>query len=277
MRFAALLGILVAIGSASAETQSPTSPKVAIIPGVAVNIDTPRVDALAEQMAEALTAELVVEAVGGLTVRRQLPAEGVPADCVAKPECVADVAKRTGATELLFVVMVDAGGTIQVDSTWVDPATGRSETRPAIDIAVLGEAKARFTGAAKQLLPGASVRAKSQPGIGGTMTKEIPRHFTAASYATAGIAVVGLGVGIGFAIRTKGLFDDCNKPDAPCTDAQEDKIRTSALIADVGWAAFLGGAVATAILYATSGSESRLVITPEAERGGVTLTAVGRF
>lgn len=256
--------------------------KVAIVPGVAVNMDAARVDALSQDMAAALEAELEIDAVGGLEVRRQLPADGVPPDCVATPACVADVATRTGASQLLFVVMVDtgSGGAVQIDTTWVDPATGKSASRPAIDIAVLAEAKSRFAAAATQLLPDAPVRAKPVPGggIGNTkMTKEIPRHFTTASYITAGVAVVGLGVGIGFGIRTRGLYKDCDQESAPCSDADEDKIRNSALIADIGWVAALGGAVATAVLYATSGSESRLVVSPTAEGGGMTLTAVGRF
>jgi hypothetical protein len=90
-----------------------------------------------------------------------------------------------------------------------------------------------------------------------------------ASYITAGVAVIGLGIGIGFGLEAKGLYSDCDEQMSPCTDAQKDKIRNSALIADIGYLAALGGAVATAILYATSDSESRLVVSPSAEGGGV--------
>ena len=274
--WALVSGLLILSSTAVAEPKL----KVAVVPGVAVNIDAARVDALSRDMADALEAELDIDAIGGLEVRRLLPPEGLPADCVASAACVADVGKRTGAAELLFVVMVDAGGAMQIDTTWVDPKTNKQASRPAIDIAVLTEAKARFASAAKTLLPDAPVRPKPKTGgIDGKMTEAVPRHFTTTSWITTGVAVAGLGVGIGFAIRTKGLYDDCDVAGAPCDGtSKEDKIRTSALIADLGFVAALGGAVATAILYATSGSESKLVVAPNAEGGGgVSLTAIGRF
>ena len=113
-------------------------------------------------------------------------------------------------------------------------------------------------------------------GIDGETFRKIPRHFTVPAYITAGVAVVGLGIGIGFGFRTKGLYEDCDEQMAMCTDSQKDKIRNNALIADLGYLAALGGAVATAILYATSGSESRLIVNPNAE-GGAGVTYVGRF
>jgi hypothetical protein len=107
----------------------------------------------------------------------------------------------------------------------------------------------------------------------------VPRHFTTTSWITAGVAVVGLGVGIGFGLRTRGMFDDCDQTFAPCSSGQEDKIRNSALIADLGFIAAVGGAVATAVLFATSGRESRLVVSPSIEGpgNGVSVTAMGRF
>src|SRR3954452_5022602 len=81
--------------------------KVAVVPGIAVNLDAARVDALSQDLADALATELDIDAIGGLEVRRQLPPDGIPPDCVATPSCVADVAKRVSANQLLFVVMVD--------------------------------------------------------------------------------------------------------------------------------------------------------------------------
>jgi hypothetical protein len=276
-RAAILVGCLLCLASpAIADTRI----KVAIIPGVAVNLDPARVDALSQDLATALETELDIDAVGGLEVRRKLPPDGLPVDCVATPACVNDVAQRTGANQLLFVVMVDTGGNgaVQIDSTWIDPASGQRAQRPAMDIAVINEAKTKFQASATVLLPDAPVRPKPKQGGGmnGRMTQEIPRHFTLTSYATAGVAVVGLGVGIGFGLKARSLYNDCDEQMTPCTDGQKDKIRTRALIADIGYVAALGGAVATAILYATSGSESRLVVSPNAEGGGGVMY-VGRF
>src|SRR5689334_15441276 len=106
-RVAILVGCLLCVTSPAFADERI---KVAIIPGVAVNLDPARVDALSQDLANALQTVLDVDAVGGLEVRRKLPPDGLPVDCVATPACLADVAKRTGANQLLFVVMVDTGG-----------------------------------------------------------------------------------------------------------------------------------------------------------------------
>jgi hypothetical protein len=277
-RAALVAGVcLLAFASPAAADTPPPQLRVAVVPGVAVNIDAARVDALSLDLATALATELEVEAIGGLEVRRRLPADGLPPDCVATPACTIDVARRLDVQQLLFVVMVDAGGAVQIDSTWVEPTTGKSISRPAIDIANNAEAKSRFASSATSLLPDAPVRPKPKnTGIDGETFRKIPRHFTVPSYITAGVAVVGLGIGIGFGIKAKGLYEDCDEQMAVCTDSQKDKIRNNALIADLGYIAALGGVVATAILYATSGSESRLIVNPNAE-GGAGVTYVGRF
>src|SRR5215475_258629 len=115
MRAMMLAVMLAALpGLASAERAAL---KVAVVPGIVVNLAPARVDALTQEMAEAL---------------------------------IADVARRLEAQQLLFVVVIDtgSGGAIQIDSTWVDPVAHKSASRPAIDIAVLGDAKARFAVAA---------------------------------------------------------------------------------------------------------------------------------
>src|SRR5947209_18051461 len=97
--------LVLALGAAKAAAD-PAAPRVAVVPGIAVNLDAAKVDALSQDLAQALSSQLVVDAFGGLEVRRQLPSEGLAADCVSNPTCTADVAKRTGAAQLLFVVLV---------------------------------------------------------------------------------------------------------------------------------------------------------------------------
>src|SRR5260221_14571144 len=91
--------IILALGAAHAAADP--APRVAVVPGIAVNLDAAKADALSQDLAEALTSQLMVDAVGGLEVRRQLPPDGLPADCVSNAACTADVAKRTGAAQLL--------------------------------------------------------------------------------------------------------------------------------------------------------------------------------
>src|SRR5262245_51962671 len=127
-RYLTLCAVMLALPSIA----SANRVKVGVVPGIAVNLDAARVDALSQDLAEALSTELDVDAIGGLEVRRRLPITGLPPDCVANQACIADVAKRLDAQQLLFVVMVDTGsnGAIQVDSTWVDPAAHKSSARP---------------------------------------------------------------------------------------------------------------------------------------------------
>lgn len=271
-------------GSAAAETVAPdaTPPlRVAIVPGIAVNLDAARVDALSQDLAEALNAELIVEARGGLEVRRRLPVDGLPPDCVATPACIVDVARRLDVDQLLFVVMVDtgSGGAVQIDSTWVDPASGKSASRPALDIATVSEARPRFLAAARQLLPEAPVRPKPKGGLGfdGKMTPEIPRHFTTPAKITAAVTVIGIGVGIGFGLSARSSYRACDDDPPSCGDDRRDSIRTRALAADAGWLIAAAGAIATGILFGTSGKESVLRVEPAPSGSGVSFAAVGRF
>jgi hypothetical protein len=257
--------------------------KVAVVPGIAVNLDAARVDALSQDMADGLVSELDVDAVGGLEVRRQLPADGLPPDCVTTPACTADVAKRTGAQQLLFVVMVDsgAGGAVQVDTTWVEPGTGKSASRPPIDLTstIDADAKAKFEAAATRLLPDAPVKKTTsntttiiQPALVGGA----PRHFTTPALITGGAAVVGLGVWAVFGLQARSKYNDCNDHAATCTDSQKSTIRNYDHVADAGLAIGVVGAIATTVLYATSGKEPHLEVAPNAN-GGATVSAFGRF
>ena len=273
---AQVLTILAA--AASLAEADPTPLKVAVVPGIAVNVDAARVDALGQDLADALSAQLLVEAAGGLEVRRQLPIEGLPADCITKPACTVDVARRLGASQLLFVVIVDtgSGGAVQIDSTWIEPATGKSASRPAIDLAPGADPKSRFLAAAHGLFPDAPVRPKAK-GVDGKMTATVGRHYTTPAKIMTGVAVAGLGLGLGFGLAARSQYSACDtEPMAPVgCDEKHDSIRRRALLADIGFGIAIGGAVATIVLIATSGKESRLVVEPTPQ--GVAVSALGRF
>jgi hypothetical protein len=274
MRLAVLAAIVLV--APTAEAGAP-KPRIGVVSGLAVNVDTARADALAQDLSNALAQELEVDAIGGLDVRRRLP-EQLPAECVSTPACIADVAQRLGATQLLFVVFVDSG-TLQVDSTWVDVATGKSMSRPPIDVAAGSDPKAKFAASATQLLPDAKVRSKVsttilKQGQFGKMTPDVPRHFTTWSVATTAIAGVGVAVGIGFGLDARAKYNGCESSLA-CGVGARDGIRHVALIADAGYLVAVAAAVATGILFGTSGSESHLVVAPA--EGGATVGAQGRF
>jgi hypothetical protein len=273
-----VLAVALALLPRPASADRPRA-KVAVVPGIVVNLAAARVDALTQELAEALQAELEVEAIGGVEVRRRLPPAGLPVDCVASERCIADVARRLEAEQLLFVVLIDTGssGAIQVDSTWVDPVAHRSASRPAIDIVVIADARSRFAAAAPQLLPDAPVRHKPGGGLG-RMSDPVSRHFTVPSYITTGATVVGLGVGLSLGLDARTRYTDCTaqaRDGTACSQSRKDTIRRIALVADAGWVLALGGTIATAILYATSGEASHVIVEPVP--GGAAVTASGRF
>ena len=282
MRALILVVILAALPRiASADPVRPKQrAKVAVVPGIVVNLDPARVDALTQDMAEALSSQLEVDALGGIEVRRRLPPGGLASSCIASEPCIADVARRLDAQQLLFVVLIDtgAGGAIQIDSTWVDPVAHRSASRPAIDIASVGDAKARFTAMAQQLLPDAPVVPRPRGASLGRMSDPVPRHFTVAGYIATGSVVAGLSVGIALGLDTRSRYQDCTDQahaGTACSTSRKDAIRRLALIADAGWAVAIGGTIAAAVLYATSGEASHVVVEPLP--GGAAVSATGRF
>lgn len=281
LRVSALLLVLCATASAQ-----PTAPKVrvAVIPGVAVNIGPTRVDALTQDLADALDAELIVDALGGLEVRRELSAD-LPADCVTQPACVQQVAKATGAQQLLFVVMVDAGGdAISIDVTWVDPATGKNVSRPPVSLTNTSDvdAKAKFQLAATSLLPDLPLKPKPKTvavGIAGQVVAGTPRHVTVPAIITAGTTLVGVGMWIGFGLDARSKYNGCQSSLAmgiDCTQGRRNAISHLDLAADIGWGVALASAIATGVLYMTSGESTHLIVAPS-EGTGASVLAVGRF
>ncbi len=270
--------LVAALALATAPQVAAGEPiKVAVVPGLAVNVDSARVDALCQDLAEALVSELVVEAAGGLEVRRQLH-EGLPPDCVATPACTAGVSKATGASQLLFVVIVDSGttGSVQVDTTWVDAATGHAASRPAIALTSTADsdAKAKFATYAKQLLPDAPVRPKPKLGITNLVGGR-PRHVTRAQVLVASAGVVGLGVMVGFGLEAGSHYRACNADPNNCDKNERSTISNLALTSDIGLAVAASAAIATAILYATSAEAPH--VAPMATPGGAGVSWTGRF
>jgi hypothetical protein len=277
--------VLVLALASTADADAPKKgPRVVVVPVAAVNLDAQRVDALAADLAEGLSAELEVDAIGGLDVRRVLRAD-LPADCASQPACAADVARATGAQQILFVAMVDAGGSgsLQVDATWVEMSTGKNEGRPSVSLtsSIDADAKARFREAATKFLPEATVRAKPRLGsavsVDGQFVDGKPRHVTLPAMITGGVAIVGLGVGIGFGLSARSAYNACEANKNTCTDAQKDTIRHHDLYADLGWVAAVGAAIASGVIFATSAESPHVIAAPAETGAGGSVFYVGRF
>ena len=269
MRIAgALLAIAVSAATAAADPH-----RVAVIASVEVNVDAQRAEALTGTLADALRDKLVIDAIGGVDVTRRLPDGGLPDDCVAQPACIAQIGARLEADQLLFLVIVQVGHTIQLDSTWADVATGKTIARPTVNLADDAQAGKVFGDAATKLLPDAALRPSRTLVIHEGDTTA-PRRMSSLSWATGGIAIAALGGAIGFGWSAHGAFSACNHPEMACTSDQISAVHTKAVIADATGALAIAAGVATAVLYWRSGGEP-ISVTPAP--GGATVSLGGRF
>ncbi len=142
---------LLCLGPATAQAEKG---RVGVVVNLSVNMEKGESTALATTLGDALRGALEIDVVAGNEVERRMPANGVPQECIAEAACVADMAERLDATQLLFLVVVRVGARVQIDTTWVDVASGRKAARDAILIEDSGSSVNEiFSDAAVKLLP----------------------------------------------------------------------------------------------------------------------------
>jgi hypothetical protein len=282
-RLAALLiGGGLAVGARDARAEQPASLRVAIVPTVAVNLDATRVDALGQDLADALQAELYVEAVGGIEVRRAIRPD-LPADCATTPACASEAAKATNAQRVLFVVMVETGsnGAAQIDVTEVDPASGKSTSRPGVSLTstIDADAKAKFREVSATLMPDATPRPKPKAqgavALHGDLVDGKPRHLTTPAIVTGATALVGTATTIIFGLEARSKYNACQAIANTCTQDMKDSVSHYALASDFSWGIAAAAVIATGIIYATSAESPHVVAAPV--EGGAAVSWSGRF
>jgi hypothetical protein len=282
-----------------ASARADKAPRVGVVVSVQVNLKKAEVQQISQSLGRALRQRLVVDVVAGSEAMRRLPSEGVSESCVVDETCIKDTAQRLSADELLFLVAVRVGNRIQVDSTWVDPANGRSASRPKVVMVKLDEAEARFSDAASLILPDAEVRATAQLGdeggqeragqggrAGTVIIRTTPRHMTWPAWATLGATVILGGTAAGYAIATRNEFNNlkerCVAEMMSCQEdvykPARDSVHSKAITADVLTGLAIAGGVTTAILYFTSGGDiERVPVAAQALRLKVDPASRGTF
>jgi hypothetical protein len=278
---AALAVLLVgAAGPALAES------RVGIVVATRVNLDEGEADRLAARLGEALRRELEVDVIAGAEARRRLPPDGIPEDCVARPDCVRDVATRLDGHELLFLFLARIGPRVQIDVTWADPGSGTVTSRAAVVVQEsAGREDQALAVAPRQLLPSARPRAShhaeatAASGGGGSPlsgpapqppaapvgfaegleAREGGRRITIPVVVAGAVAAAALGTGLGFAIAARQDYDSldedgCARMVCAGVEGRIDHMERRALVADVLFAtAGIAGATGV-ILYLRSGS-----------------------
>ncbi|MBK9033518.1 MAG: hypothetical protein IPL61_20000 [Myxococcales bacterium] len=235
----------------AARAQAPATTRVAVIVDLVANVTPDRATELGGAVADALERALVVDATGGADVARRLPAEGVPDDCVAEAACIASLAHRLDATELLFLAIVQVGTTVQIDATWASAATGETRSRPRIDLEADARAGEVFAAAAERLLP--HVEHRSAVVIAPPPRPTEPRRrMTTATWALGGGAVAALAGSVGLGLSARATYQRCDSDPDRCDADDRAGLRTRAVVADVLGAGALVAGGAALVLYLRS-------------------------
>lgn len=246
---------LALIGLLAAGTAQGAERPAAVVPLLTVNLAADEADAITGAIAEGLERAGAGRVRGGREVRRRLPPEGLPPDCPARPDCVADLEDRLEAGALVFVVAARVGAELQVDPTVV--RAGRAEPRAALrgapaeltDPAWLTERVAGWLPTVAPALPGETAAPAaetppearwSQPGI--------------VTWVAAGVTVAALSVGAGFgadALAKRGALRDAGCLEVRCADAEIDAMARSAFVADAAFVTAALAAASAVTLYLT--------------------------
>ncbi|HEY8142819.1 MAG TPA: hypothetical protein VIG06_09110 [Kofleriaceae bacterium] len=243
-------------------------PRVGVAVSTEVNVTPAEAQAMSEALGKALHEKLMVDVIAGAEAARRLPEEGIADNCVVDKACIADIAQRLSADQLLFLVVVKVGTRVQVDSTWADGATGKTVSRAAVVIEAGQDAEKKFAAAAANLMPDAAARPETrvieQPGGGvtgpdgpTTITRERPRRMTTPAWIAAGVGGAALAGAVTFTFLTRRDYKDCEGVE--CSDGRLDSIEKKALAADLLWGTAAAAGVTAGVLYWMSGGQMEQV------------------
>jgi hypothetical protein len=240
-------------------------PRVGVAVSVEVNIGPDEAKKVSEALGAALHEKLMVDVIAGTEAARRLPEDGVPDSCVIDKACIADVAQRLSADKILFLVVVQVGSRVQVDTTWADPATGRTVSRPAVIIERGEDPAVKFASSAALLMPDARPRpAELAPPDGGgvfagdlqpaMIVRERPRRMTTGAWIAAGVGGAALAGAVTFTFLARKDYQDC-EPAGSCSNGELASLESKALAADLLWGTSAAAAVTTGFLYWVSGGQ----------------------
>ena len=251
------VGLLAASGAAHAQNER----RVGIVVTVKVNVTEDKSRQVAEQLGTAISGALPVDVIAGAETDRRLPPEGLPEECVADTACRNDLGRRLDADELLLLVIVELGEGIQIDTTWADVASGRSVSRPRIELQTGADHAAVLAKAPAILLPHIKKPEAKNDGpdiiiVPGDGADDNGRRMTVPAWIAAGVTGASAITGTVFAVSARQKFrslDEDGCRNRICNESDVDTGERHAIIADVFIGVTLAAGVTTAVLYLTSG------------------------
>jgi hypothetical protein len=283
---AALLGILSMPLAAHAE-------RVGIVVAATVNTHKGEAERLANALGRALLEQLDIDVVAGSEAARRLPPGGVPDTCVVDSDCQLDVARRLGADQLLILAVVRVGARVQIDTTWVEVASGRTASRARILVQDRGRpARKVFADAVFELLPDAALRISAPRREAATSEVAEPagapitqtavtssRRVTTGVWVAGGLGAAALVVGSVSAISATRRHSELEERGCdlmPCPDADIDAVDTRTRLADAMFGVGLVAGVTAGILYWSSSPSDAAQVARLRPRPGLDVKATGQ-
>lgn len=246
--------------------------RVGIVVTTKVNVSDAQVSQVSTTLGEIVQARFDVDVIAGADAVRRLPPQGVSTRCVADVECRLELGRRLDAEELLLLVMVGAGDRVQIDPTWVDVASGRVTSRPAIELEPGADLRAILERAAPALLPHLRERSSGPapapeprerevvvltPGVQAATGSE--RRLTPATWIATGVSAGALIGATVFSLSSRRKFDTLDGDGCrrmPCSKDDIDSLRRDTILADVFFGTAIVAAGAAVVLYVTGESEA---------------------
>lgn len=242
------MALLVVAWAGATPAAAESVRRVGIVVTTVVNLSDNQARDIAAALGEAVHERLVVDVIAGAETERRLPPGGVPAGCVADTNCRQDLGRRLDAEELLLLVVVSAGPSIKVDPTWVHVASGKVNSRPAIELPPSSDVRALMAESAPTLLPHLDTRDQQRRGpevVVVTSGGQGERRLRPATMIVGGVsagALIGASV---FALSSRRKFDTLDEDGCrtlPCSKRDIDSLSRDTILADV----FFGVAIVTA-------------------------------
>lgn len=275
----ALAAVLWAALLPEAAAQSPQ--RVGVVVTTAVNLDENEADELTAALGQALEQSLGVVVTAGAETRRRLPLEGVPAGCVGDAACRTDLGERLDADELLMTVAARVGNRIQLDITWVDVASGKVASRPAIVLEGDADRAAVLRGAGKILLPHIQPAAAAEDTRTTAPKPALPEkaparrrghRMTTGTWIAGSVSAVTLAGALGFGVFSYTLHEDeCGEG----CDRKGISLRTSNTIGDGLGVVSVAAGITALILYYGSDEAAPAGERAQAGRPGRPLVGLG--
>lgn len=260
---------IVLAGASPAEAEAVR--RIGILVTTKVNVSEEQASRVSATLGEVVHARFGVDVIAGAEAVRRLPPKGVSTRCVADVECRLELGRRLDAEELLLLVMVGGGDRVQIDPTWVDVASGRVTSRPAIELEPEADLRAVLDSAAPALLPHLRDRTPepAPAAVPAPEPRERPevvvvtpgaaagseRRFTTATWIATGVSAGALIGATVFSLSSGRKFDTLDGDGCrsmPCSKDDVDSLRRDTTLADVFFGTALVAAGAAVVFFVTS-------------------------